>query len=503
MLSLYRSVTDKINEGVHVVDESGRSLIYNAKMTELESMSRDHVLWKPLEEVFQFSGDQESTLLKALNTGQPVQNVRQTYFNDKGKKITTLNHTYPILEEGRVIGAVEIANDVTKLERLVRGTMLEGKGEGGLRYDFASIVGPSAALREVIRHGERAARTSSSVLVAGETGTGKELFVQSIHQASARAERPFISQNCAALPDTLIESLLFGTAKGAFTGAVERPGLFEQAEGGTLFLDEINSLGLALQAKLLRVLQEKALRRVGDTRDRAVNVRVIAALNEDPITAVTEGRLRKDLYYRLGVVVLMIPPLRERPEDIMPLVRHFIAKYNALFQMQVTGVDTEAERFLLGHDWPGNVRELQHVIEGSMNLMDDESLIGMDHMPIYHASRVVKALAAGLPADGRSSATGSVPVTGGIDAASSKLTTGTSPSNTGSTDGLMADLHEIKPLKQKLEEFERTYLQQVVALQGGNISRAARELGISRQSLQYRLKKFQPSHQTQQQQTQN
>jgi arginine utilization regulatory protein len=463
MLALYRQVTDKINEGVHVIDDQGRSLVYNRKMTELESMSRDDVLWKPLTDVFQFASGQESTLLQALQTGKPVYNVRQTYFNDKGKKITTLNNTYPIMDEDRLIGAVEIANDVTKMERIVRGNILEQKKDGSLRYNFNSIIGQSAEIHEVIRHGQRAARTSSSVLVVGETGTGKELFVQSIHQASARADAPFISQNCAALPDTLIESLLFGTARGAFTGAVERPGLFEQAEGGTLFLDEINSLSLPLQAKLLRALQEKSVRRVGDTKDCAVNVRVIAALNEDPITAVTENRLRKDLYYRLGVVVLMLPPLRERREDIMLLVHHFIEKYNELFQLQVSGMTDEVEQFLLRHDWPGNVRELQHMIEGAMNLIEDEAVIGMDHLPIYHGSRVPKKLAA---EEGWAAAV--------VAAPSDELFSGS----------------EVKHLKDKLEAFERQYIHQVVAQHGGNISRAARVLGLSRQSLQYRIKRL-------------
>ncbi|MFD2611431.1 sigma-54 interaction domain-containing protein [Paenibacillus gansuensis] len=489
MLALYRQVTDNINEGVHVVDEHGRTLIYNLKMTELESMSRERVLWKPLEEVFQFSGGQESTLLRALKTGKPVHNVRQTYYNDKGKKITTLNHTHPIYDDGKLIGAVEIANDVTKLERLVRGNLMEHQQEGGLRYTFSSIIGRSNAIREVIRHGERAARTPSSVLVAGETGTGKELFVQSIHNASSRAERPFISQNCAALPDTLIESLLFGTAKGAFTGAVERPGLFEQAEGGTLFLDEINSLGLPLQAKLLRVLQERSVRRVGDTKDRPVDVRVIAALNEDPIHAVTENRLRKDLYYRLGVVVLILPPLRERREDVMPLVRHFIERYNALFGMHVSGVTAEAEQFLAGHDWPGNVRELQHVIEGAMNLMDDETLIGMEHMPVYHASRVVRAAA--NPVEAAADATHPEHMQP-INENSGQLSA--TVSTELHTQDAVSDRHELTdtfaPLKDKLEEFEQAYVRQAVARHGGNISRAAKDLGISRQSLQYRLKKL-------------
>jgi arginine utilization regulatory protein len=449
-LKMYEHILDEINEGVHVIDAEGRSVVYNRKMTELESMRKEDVLGKNLLDVFQFPPGQESTLLTALRTGKSIRNVRQTYFNDKGKEITTINNTFPIRDGKHIIGAVEIANDVTKMERLIRENLMD---HGGLRFTFDSIIGNSAAIQDVIENAKRAARTSSSVLVVGETGTGKELFVQSIHQASLRASGPFISQNCAALPDNLIEGLLFGTTRGAFTGAVERPGLFEQAEGGTLFLDEINSLSLPLQAKLLRALQEKSIRRIGDTKDRAINVRIIAAINEDPIEAISQQRLRKDLYYRLGVVTLFLPPLRERKEDIPLLVDHFIQKYNQLFQMEVTGVTDEVSRFFQDYDWPGNVRELQHMIEGAMNLMMDETVITYDHLPLHHIHRK--------------------PQGGKVEAALMK-------------DGI----DEVKPLKEKLKECESTYIKHVVEKHHGNISRAAKDLQISRQSLQYRLRKL-------------
>ncbi len=458
LLAIYEHVLNLINEGVHVINADGRSVIYNRKMTELESMEEHDVLGKNLLDVFQFPDGQESTLLKALGTGKPIRNVRQTYYNDKGKEITTINNTYPITEGSRIVGAVEIANDVTKMERLIRENIL-GLEKGSTRYTFASIIGKSDAILEVVENAKRAARTTSSVLVVGETGTGKELFVQSIHNASARANGPFISQNCAALPDSLIEGILFGTTRGAFTGAIERPGLFEQAEGGTLFLDEINSLSLPLQAKLLRVLQEKSVRRIGGTKDRPIDVRIIAAINEDPIEAISGQRLRKDLYYRLGVVTLFLPPLRERKEDILLLVDHFIHKYNQLFQMEVEGVTEEVGRFFLEYDWPGNIRELQHMIEGAMNLMGEEKRIAYSHLPIHRVQRrrVVSA---------EQRAAADATVFASDDTASSKR------------------------LKDKLEEFERLYIGAVIQKHNGNISRASRELGISRQSLQYRLRKL-------------
>lgn len=452
-MRIYEQILDRMKEGVHVIDANGMTIVYNQKMTELESMSQQDVLHKPLSEVFQFPDGQESTLLTSLRTGKSIRNTRQTYFNDKQKEITTINHTYPLLDNGQIAGAVEIADDVTKMERLIRENLLE---KNGSRYTFEQIIGCSSMILDVIKNAKRAARTSSSVLVVGETGAGKELFVQSIHNASLRTSGPLISQNCAALPDSLIEGLLFGTVRGAFTGAIERPGLFEQAEKGTLFLDEVNSLSMPLQAKLLRALQEKSIRRIGDTRDRSIDVRIIAAINEDPVEAIAHSRLRKDLYYRLGVVTLFIPPLRERKEDIPMLVQHFIGKYNQLFQMEVSGISEEVLRFFNEHDWPGNVRELQHLIEGAMNLMIDETTIRYEHLPLHFLRRVPAAAAANAPEP---------------------------------QPGLPFP-DEGQPLKETLQKFETTYIHHVVDKHHGNISRAARELQISRQSLQYRLRKL-------------
>ncbi|GED29631.1 sigma-54 interaction domain-containing protein [Brevibacillus centrosporus] len=442
-----------MNEGVHVIDANGTTIVYNQKMTELESMTIQDVLHKPLSEVFAFPDGQESTLLTCLHTGKSIRNTRQTYFNDKQKEITTINNTYPIMENGKIVGAMEIADDITKMERLIRENLLE---KNGSRYTFDQIIGSSGAILDVIESAKRVARTSSSVLVVGETGAGKELFVQSIHNASLRASGPLISQNCAALPDSLIEGLLFGTARGAFTGAIERPGLFEQAEKGTLFLDEINSLSMPLQAKLLRALQEKSIRRIGDTKDRSIDVRIIAAINEDPVEAIAHSHLRKDLYYRLGVVTLFIPPLRDRKEDIPLLANHFVEKYNQLFQMEVRGLSDEVIKFFNEHDWPGNVRELQHLIEGAMNLMIDETIIGYEHLPLHFLRRTPAAA---------------------IIAEHEK-------------QPFLPFPEEGKPLKETMLEFETSYIHHVVDKYNGNISRAAKELQISRQSLQYRLRKL-------------
>ena len=205
------------------------------------------------------------------------------------------------------------------------------------------------------------------MLIYGETGTGKELFAQSIHYEGIRKDGPFIAQNCAAIPETLLEGILFGTEKGGFTGAIQRKGIFEQANGGTLLLDEINSMSNELQAKLLRVLQEGYIRRIGGVKDIPIDVKIIATTNEEPLESIKNGTLRKDLYYRLNVIYINIPPLRERKEDILVLSNHFIDKYNFILGKNIHGIEDEVLQCFYRHSWLGNVRELENAIEAAMN----------------------------------------------------------------------------------------------------------------------------------------
>ena len=210
---------------------------------------------------------------------------------------------------------------------------------------------------------QRVAANTSPVLIWGETGTGKELFAQSLHSHSSRARGPFVAQNCAAIPTTLLESTLFGTTRGSYTGAENRKGLLKQADGGTLFLDEVNSMDLSLQAKILKAIEEKRFRPVGGEQDVHSDVRIVSAMNVDPITAVREGLLRRDLFYRLGVVQLALPPLRKRPEDIPLLTDFYVEQYNRNMGRAISGVSELVRNALLAYDWPGNVRELRNAVE--------------------------------------------------------------------------------------------------------------------------------------------
>ena len=319
-------------------------------------------------------------------------------------------------------------------------------------FHFDRIVGTSRGIREVIAVARKVARSeATTVLIQGESGTGKDLLAKAIHYESARAEEPFMEIACTAMPETLLESELFGHERGAFTDArTQKKGLFEVAHGGTIFLDEIGDMSGGPQAKLLRVLEERSFRRVGGTKDITVDVRVIAASNRDLRQAVDSGVFRKDLYDRLQVVTITLPPLRDRREDIPLLARHFLGYFSREFKKRLPHLSSEAERLLVQYEWPGNVRELRNVIERAMILEDTGDLLP-GHLP---------------------------PEIGGL-----------APSS-----ALPAPTFRLPETGVVLEEVEREFVRQALALTQGNQTRAARLLSLTRDELRYRVKKFALNH---------
>ena len=269
------------------------------------------------------------------------------------------------------------------------------------KYTFANIIGKSARMQEIFSVVERVARTSSTVLIYGESGTGKELIARAIHFASPRAQRRFLSINCGALPENLLESELFGHERGAFTGAVkEKKGLFQEAEGGTLFLDEIGEMAPTMQVKLLRALQEKKVRKVGGNREEEVDVRIITATNQNLEEQIGKGAFREDLYYRINVIPIHLPPLRQRREDVPPLVDHFLHKYTEELGLPAKGISVEAMKILEGYDWPGNVRELENVIERTLALSSGDNITSRD-LPAHLLTRKRdRSLVIELPEEG-------------------------------------------------------------------------------------------------------
>ncbi len=344
------------------------------------------------------------------------------------------------------------------------------RGEVRRRSGFHDVVGTSAKMTELMNFVRKiAVSEATTILIQGESGTGKDLIAKAIHYQSRRQDKPFVAINCSAIPETLMEAELFGHERGAFTDAkAMKRGLFEVADGGTLFLDEIGELSPLLQAKLLRVLEDQLVRRVGGVRDVQVDVRVIAASNRDLEKAVQEGEFRQDLYYRLAIISVFLPPLRERKEDILPLVDFFMKRYNRKFRKDIKGLTDETSKLLHKHDWPGNVRELKNAIERAMILEEEEML-----RPEYLPFAVGKRAAIGMTAF-EASSTGN---------GSRELANGRSLPKLSIPEG-----------GTSLEEVERAFVEMALTQANGNQTQAAKLLDISRDALRYKLKKFNLGH---------
>lgn len=462
-------VVNQVSDSVILCDEEGRVFFLNDAAVRMDSLLMQEVAGKNLHDVYTVLNEKELEIPQVMKSCQPRLNVRQHYVTWHGKNVDIVDDTYPVVLNRKVLGGFSIMRDWTQVDQLHRqvlelqGALLEQKSPGAgagrknplsARYHFEDLIYCSAVMDCVIARGRMCAKSDSSVMICGETGTGKELFAQSIHNASRRSAGPFLAINCAAIPENLLESLLFGTEKGVYTGAERRAGLFEQANGGTLLLDEINSMPLALQSKLLRVLQDGLVRRVGGSTEIHVNVRILSNINIPPQQAVREQKLRSDLLYRLGAVNLTIPPLRERTGDVPLLTKHFILEFNKKLLKNVQGMDPDVAQIFLSYGWPGNVRELQHAIEHAMNLLPDTAAsISRDTLPDY------------------------------ILAGSAETETPAAP------PAPAAEKTPDPAPYRKIHDIERDMLIEKLRENKGNISRTARALEISRQNLQYRIKR--------------
>jgi arginine utilization regulatory protein len=447
--------------GVHVIDINEETVVYNEVMAKLEGLDREYVINKELLDVFPSLDKETSTLLKVMSSGCPILNRAQTYLNYKGQKITTVNSTLPLKYKDEIVGALEIAKNVTNIKKLsdqlfdLQNELIVSKAENKnktiKKYTFKDIIGNNRGIKKAVDIGRKASKSFSSVLIYGETGSGKELFAQSIHYDGPRKNKPFVAENCAAIPDSLLEGILFGTEKGGFTGAVNRPGIFEQANGGTLLLDEINSMSLPLQAKLLRVLQEGYIRRVGGIKNIPVDVKIIATTNEDPMESIKKGTLREDLYYRLNVICINIPPLRKRKDDIPLLCDYFIEKYNHELKKDIWMISDDIMDIFNDYDWPGNVRELENAIESAMNyILDDEHVLRKEHF--VSCPHIFK--------------------------------------NKSKNMDILDLIDDEVPLPDVIENIEKKMILNSLLESNYNITKAAERLGIKRQTLQHKIKKY-------------
>jgi PAS domain S-box-containing protein len=444
--SLLEAVIESTADAISVADEHGNNMIVNPAYTRLTGLTKDAVLNKPVTVDI---AEGESMHLKVLRSGQPVRNVRMKVGPAKKEVIVNVA---PIFIDGQIKGSVGVIHDISEImglnEELAQARKLIRHLKA--RYTWGDIIGTSPAMVAAKDHARRAAETPATVLLRGESGTGKELFAHAIHNASARQQGQFVRVNCAALSENLLESELFGYVEGAFTGALKggKKGLFEEANGGTIFLDEIGEISLSLQRKLLRVLQEREIVRVGSTMPSSVDVRVITATNVNLEQKVKDGTFKGDLYYRLNVLPIAIPPLRARAEDIPRLVQHIIFRLNQEFGRQVTGMAPEALSEFEKYPWPGNVRELENVLGRAMiNMRPQERVIDTQHLPLLECEKISEAYLASEQA---------VPRT----------------------------------LDQVVAEAERTAIVRALRETSGNREKAAGLLRIALRNLYYKIKKY-------------
>ncbi|MFZ5649624.1 MAG: sigma 54-interacting transcriptional regulator [Bacillota bacterium] len=386
-----KAVLNSVSEGIIAIDREGRISLINPAAEKILQCSSESVIDRPLKEVL----SPGVPMLKVLESGKGYDNEEILINTARGRShyVTTGR---PIQnEKGKITGVVAALKDMSQVRELVYSITRPSM------VTFDDIVGTGAVMKNVVEMAKTVARTHSTVLLRGESGTGKELFARAIHMASPRRHKPFLPVNCAAIPDSLLESELFGYEEGSFTNARRggKQGLFEFAHQGTIFLDEIGELSPHLQAKLLRVLQEGKVRRIGGKEELPVDVRILAATSRNLEEMLQQGAFREDLYYRLNVIPLFLPPLREHKEDIPALARAFINNLNPRLNASVSGISPDAVKKLLEYHWPGNIRELANVIERAMNLAAGTATLDTAHLLIMSREIYIPQPGAGIPAD--------------------------------------------------------------------------------------------------------
>jgi arginine utilization regulatory protein len=449
-MSLYNELN--YIDGITIIDKEGLILFTVKFNPDIDKKMEESIVGKNLFDVFYNINKSNSSLFECMDKDKLIerkgQYVKNLYVDDS----ITDNISIPIKHGGLIVGAIELSkviadydDNVNELPNDSAVMKLKPKCLNmgyNARYNLDNIICKDKNMVKLVEYAHHVAKSNSPIFITGETGTGKELFANGIHNASNRKDKPFIAQNCSAVPENLLESIFFGTSKGSYTGALDRKGLFEACDGGTLFLDELHCMPLHLQAKLLRAIEDKSARRIGENKERNFDVRIIAATNIKNEEILNKGFIRQDLYYRLSVVKIDIPPLRERLEDIKVLSYYFIKKYNSIFEKNITSISQEVTRFMLNYDWPGNIRELENFIESAILNVSKEKII--------------------------------------IDEKEAK-----------EVNNLFNDeFLKSKSLKNILENTELNLIEEALLISKGNVTKAAEYLEIPRQTLQQKMIKY-------------
>lgn len=461
-LKVFGHFFDVLGQPFSVLNADGQHIYYNQENADLDECQRKAVLGKHMLSAFPSILADDNEMLRALKYGEESIGHQKSYFTPSGKLIDYQHTTVPLFgSSGDIIGVIESGQDLSRYRKLQRNlSALNEKLFCHEKSEQPEIIYNSDSMRQVLDRASRLAASNVPVMVLGETGTGKEMLASFIHNHSPRRHKPFIALNCGALPVTLIESTLFGTVKGGFTGAENTRGYLELAHGGTLFLDELNAMPVGIQGKILRFLQEKTFWKVGGNKELKADIRIIAAMNESPYEMIRQKRLRDDLFYRLEIGMVVIPPLRERKDEIIPLACHFMAKHQANSNREVYPLPAWVEKQLVEYDWPGNVRMLENVIVRSLILQKKPG--PLEELIFNSETDVVNSFPAQTKAE----------ITRPAEHSGAK------------------DFSQSATLAEKIEAYERELLIEALKSTQGCVAKAARELNVSRGALQYKVKKY-------------
>lgn len=456
-LNCLSNAMDKIFCGVIVTDKNGIVIAYNDAASEYEGFTKEEAFGQHVNTLYLGKTDSnkfKSQFITCMERALPILNVVKDYSTSSGIIISVMQNYYPVIYDNEIIGSFCILTKKDKLEKavneinkLIRDAKIDNKKLSTINFD--AIIGQSPTTIQAIDEAKKVSLANVNSLIVGETGTGKELFVRSIHNSSCRHNEPFVPINCAAIPENLLESMLFGTTKGAFTDSRDSIGLFEVAENGTLFLDELDSMSLACQSKILRAIEEKKIRKLGSEKEIPVNCRVIGALSQNPTQCIKDNTLRRDLFYRLSIACIIIPPLRERLDDIPLILNHFIEINNKKYDKSVESITPELFNLFLNYNWEGNIREFINVIEGMFVLLDDTKLLGIEHLSHYNYRQIINH-----------------------------------------SKNIEASIPEKDCLNDCLAKYEKNLIQNMLVECKGNKRATAEKLNISPQVLHYKLQKF-------------
>ena len=436
------------SKNVVIVNSKGEIIYFTSDNLPVYDLLLENTMGRKITSLYKNLDNENSSMIAAIKTGKSFFNLKQGLKTQRDKLVYQVGSTYPLIEDGKIIGAIEFADiieeNISGYSKLYKQEI--SYKENGTCYTIDDIITRNPRMLEIKEKIRRISRTESTVLIQGNTGTGKELVAHSIHNCSNRRQGPFVSQNCGAIPENLLEGILFGTTKGSFTSAEEKEGLFELAKGGTLFLDEINSLSPVSQVKLLKAIEEKRIRRIGGAQDIPLDIRIIVAMNESPEDLIKTGGMREDLYYRLSVVQINLPDLVNRKDDIELLSNYYIERFNCELGYNVRLISQELLSVFQTYHWPGNIRELRNIIEGGFNTIIRNELTIKD-IP----KRVLES------------------------------------KNTSAIKILEGSGYD---LKSYLENHEKDIIMEAYKAHQNNLSLTAKSLKISKQLLKYKLDKY-------------